>query len=153
MKKYRKFVIVVVYIIQATVIFYLGYSIGKIGGNFWEKNSTLGESTIHETEGNNMKTSIYVSGMLASYEYIEREVNLEYFYKLNNTSTYGQIIEDIGEPNGQYGSGIQYVYYEIGDDLYVSLSFNSYDKLGLMYLCTQKEILGIICPKDTLDQQ
>lgn len=49
-----------------------------------------------------------VSGILASYMHFDMKINLEYFYELDNASTYKQILEEIGEPNGQFGSGMIY---------------------------------------------
>lgn len=104
------------------------------------------------TEGEKSGNSISVSGILASYKYVDRDINLEYFYKLNNTSTYEQILEEIGEPNGQFGSGIIYQYYEIDNNLYVSILFSGseneeYDKISLIRLCTQEEVLDTIYPR------
>lgn len=148
MKKHKKTFIIVIYTIQAIVIFYLGYSARKVEENLIKKNCTkIEDAQIDEREEDNMKNAIYVTGMLATYQYIDREVNLEYFYKLNNMCTCEQIIEEIGEPNGQYGSGFTYKYYEIGNDLYVSILFSDNDRVALMRLCTQKEILDIIYPQ------
>ena len=81
-----------------------------------------------------------------------RDIKLEYFYELNETSTYEQILEEIGEPNGQVGSGMIYKYYEIDNNLYVSSLFLSsenkvYDKITLIRLCTQERVLDTIYPR------
>lgn len=63
-----------------------------------------------------------------------------------------QILEEIGEANGQFGSGMIYKYYEIDDNLYVSIDFSSsksklFDRVLLIRLCTQDEILDTIYPR------
>ncbi|MDE6687211.1 MAG: hypothetical protein K2K17_07840 [Lachnospiraceae bacterium] len=100
----------------------------------------------------NAEYAKYISGLLASYKYIDRDIELEYFYDLDNTSTYEQILEEIGEPNGQVGSGIVYKYYEIDDNLYVVIYFygsenKPFDRVGLIRLCSQEEILDTIYPR------
>lgn len=135
----KKFLVIVLCLIQIFIVFYIGYLVGKIKNNRTD-----------ELEEYDMKNSIYVSGAFASYKYIDRKINLDYFYKLDSTSTYEQIVEEIGEPNGEYGSGIIYKYYEINDDLYVSLLFFGNDEclenVSLIRLCTGKEVLDVIFP-------
>lgn len=100
----------------------------------------------------NAENSNYIAGLLASYKYIDRDIELEYFYELDNTSTYEQILEEIGEPNGQVGSGIVYKYYEIDDNLYVIIDFSGsenkpFDRVRSIRSCSQDEILDWIYPR------
>ena len=93
-----------------------------------------------------------VGGLIATWKYIEREINLEYFYQLDNTTTYQQIEEEIGEPNGSRGSGLIFPYYQIDNNLYVVASFSlnedgRYDKVGMLLLCTQDEVIEKIYPR------
>lgn len=93
-----------------------------------------------------------VGGLIATWKYIEREINLEYFYQLDNTTTYQQIEEEIGEPNGARGSGLVFPYYQIDNNLYIVASFSldedgEYDKLGMLLLCTEDEVLEKIYPR------
>lgn len=155
MKNYKKFLIILFYIIMIIIIFSLGYLLGKKGENIMKKNDGISAETDNitdEVDGKNIENQKYVSGMLASYKYIDRDIELEYFYKLDNTSTYEQILEEIGEANGQFGSGMIYKYYEIDDNLYVSIDFSSsenklFDRVLLIRLCTQDEILDTIYPR------
>lgn len=100
---------------------------------------------------NKLKTD-RVGGLMATWEYIEREINSEYFYQLDNMTTYKQIEEEIGEPNGKRGSGMVFPYYQIDNNLYVVISFSldvdgKYDKVGMVLLCTRDEVLEQIYPK------
>ena len=99
----------------------------------------------HENKKKDMQP-ICVEGLIASYEYIDRDISLEYFYKLDNTSTYNQIVEDIGIPNGYRGSGLILPYYEV-DKLYVVISFRNYTTVGEIFLCSNKERLDQIYPR------
>lgn len=134
----NKKIIIVFCLIQIIAVFCLGYWAGK------KTNTT------DKMEQSDMRNSVYVSGAFVSYKYIDRKLSLDYFYKLDSTSTYEQIVDEIGEPNGEFGSGMIYKYYEIEDDLYVSLSFNCSDKylenVSLVQLCTGNEILDVIFP-------
>ena len=155
MKNYQKYLISVFCIIMLISIFSLGYQVGKKEENIVKGNNSITSETeiiANETKGEKTGNSISVAGILASYKYVDRDINLEYFYKLNNTSTYEQILEEIGEPNGQFGSGIIYQYYEIDNNLYVSILFSSsenkgYDNITLIRLCTQEEVLDTIYPR------
>ncbi len=71
---------------------------------------------------------------------------------MDNTSTYEQILEEISEPNGQFGSGTIYKYYEIDNDLFVGIFFSCsenklFDRVLLIRLCSQDEILDTIYPR------
>lgn len=99
----------------------------------------------------NMRTS-KVGGLIATWKYIEREIDLNYFYGLDNTITYKQIEEEIGEPNGGRGSGLIFPYYQIDNNLYVVVSFSldedgEYDRVGMLLLCTKDEVLEKIYPR------
>lgn len=145
MKRYNKNLIGV-FCIVIIITFYFGYLVGKKENSV--KNITIvSEPEIDNKDKEDMKNAIYVSGMLAPYKNIDREINLKYFYGLNDASTYEQITKEIGEPNGWYGSGIIYKYYEITNDLYVSILFSENDRAALIRLCNQKEILDTIYPQ------
>lgn len=155
MKNYKKFLIILLCIIMIIIVFSLGYLLGKKGEGIMKKNDGINAETdyiIDEVDGKNIVDQQYVSGMLETYKYIDRDIELEYFYKLDNTSTYEQILEEIGEANGQFGSGMIYKYYEIDDNLYVSILFSSsenklFDRVLLIRLCTQHEVLDTIYPR------
>lgn len=98
-----------------------------------------------------MRTS-KVGGMIATWKYIERDIDLNYFYQLDNAISYKQITEEIGEPNGARGSGLIWPYYQIDDNLYVVASYSidkegRYDKVGMLLLCTKDEVLEKIYPR------
>lgn len=110
------------------------------------------QKEIDNTKTDNMKTD-KVGGLIATWEYIEREINSDYFYQLDNTTTYKQIEEEIGEPNGKRGSGIVFPYYQIDNNLYAVISFSldedgKYDRVGMILLCTKDEVLEKIYPKE-----
>ena len=62
---------------------------------------------------------ILIGNMVASYEYIDREVNIDYFYNLDGNTTYEEIQNEIGKPNGVMGSGITTPYYQVGNQYVV----------------------------------
>ena len=57
--------------------------------------------------------------MIASYEHIDRNIDLTYFYDLDVNTTYEKIVKEIGKPNGAIGSGIIIPYYQVGDQYVV----------------------------------
>lgn len=106
---------------------------------------------LSQKEMDNMKT-IQVGGLMATWEDVKREINLEYFYQLDGTITYNQIEEEIGKPNGYRGSGLVLPYYQISKNRFIVISFSldeygKYDKVGMIYLCNKKEVLEEIYPK------
>lgn len=155
MKCYKKYIIIAVHVIVVIGIFGLGYQVGKKDENIVKGNNSIKNETeivIDEVKEKNIGNSINVSGILASYMHIDRKINLEYFYGLDNASTYEQILAEIGEPNGQFGSGMIYKYYEIDNNLYVSILCSSsenkvYDKITLIKLCTQDKVIDTIYPR------
>ena len=106
----------------------------------------------HKDEGTEMEF-VMVGGVPAGWENIERNIDLEleYFYKLDNTTTYNQIVEEIGKPDGMRGMGIILPYYKVGD-LYVVIEFSTdengkLDRVGHIFLCNSDERLENIYPK------
>lgn len=73
-----------------------------------------------QEESTSMKIEpIMIGNMVASYEYIDRKVNIEYFYDLDGNTTYEEIQNEIGKPNGAMGSGITTPYYQVGNQYVV----------------------------------
>lgn len=106
---------------------------------------------LRQKEMENMRTD-KVGGLIATWKYVEREIDLDYFYQLDNTTTYKQIEEEIGEPNGVRGSGLIFPYYQIDNNLFVVISFSldeegEYDKVGMLLLCSEDEVLEKIYPR------
>lgn len=97
--------IIAILIIISTVITSL-FIVNKI-------NRKQGESTSMKIE------PILIGNMVASYEYIDREVNIDYFYNLDGNTTYEEIQNEIGKPNGAMGSGITTPYYQVGNQYVV----------------------------------
>lgn len=103
-----------------------------------------------QKEGEQLKVR-KVGGLIATWEYVDREVTLSYFYNLDNSKTYGQILDEIGKPNGYRGSGIVLPYYQVGDN-YVVIAFSrdengEYDKVAMVYLYTCDEVIERIYPR------
>jgi hypothetical protein len=69
---------------------------------------------------------IMIGNMVASYEYVDREINIDYFYDLDGNTTYEKLENDIGKPNGVMGSGITTPYYQVGNQ-YVVIWFERDD--------------------------
>lgn len=96
--------------------------------------------------------AIQVGGLVASWEYVERDVDLDYFYQLDGTTTYEQIEEEIGKPNGGRGSGLVLPYYQVNGNQFIVMSFSldeygEYYKVGAIYLCNHTEVLEVIYPR------
>lgn len=92
--------------------------------------------------------AIMVGGLPASYESIDRELDINYFYGLARGTTYQEIEEEIGRPNGGRGSGLVRSYYQVGEQ-YVVMDFSldeegGYDELSGMSLYSGEEYLGEI---------
>lgn len=88
---------------------------------------------------------IIIGDMFATYEYIDRDIPIDYFYNLNSNTTYSEIENTIGKPNGARGSGIVEPYYQVGDQ-YVVIWFScneagEYDKVLNMILYTRDKLI------------
>lgn len=96
--------------------------------------------------------SIMIGNIFATYENIDRELKMEYFYELNSNVTYQKVEGEIGKPNGGMGLGDVRPYYQVGDQ-YVVMYFlvneeGEYDKLCGMDLYTEEKYIGEIPLKD-----
>lgn len=114
-------------------------------GVFINKNKS--DRELEEDEKMGIK-SIMIGNMFATYENIDRELKMEYFYELNNNATYQKIESEIGKPNGGIGLGDVRPYYEVGGQ-YVVMYFlvneeGEYDKLCGMDLYTEEKYIGEI---------
>ncbi|MEA4832372.1 MAG: hypothetical protein VB118_07130 [Oscillospiraceae bacterium] len=92
------------------------------------------EKKIAEEYESNMKNNelfIFPGGGYATYKYIDRNLYLNDFTKIKVGMTYKEIINIIGEPNGVFGSGVQWPFYETFDKSYIILyiGLESYSKL------------------------
>lgn len=102
-----------------------------------------------QEEKSEMKlNSIMVGNVFATYENIDRELDIEYFYDLNCNTTYQEIENEIGKPNGGMGSGLVRPYYQVGDQ-YVVMDFTlneegNYDRLSGMSLYTKEKYVDDI---------
>ena len=82
--------------------------------------SCIGACILNVTKSTSMKIEpILIGNMVASYEYIDREVNIDYFYNLDGNTTYEEIQNEIGKPNGAMSSGITTPYYQVGNQYVV----------------------------------
>ena len=98
-----------------------------------------------EENGEMEVKEILIGNMFASYEYIDRDIPIDYFYNLNSNTTYCEIKNTIGKPNGARGSGIVEPYYQVGDQ-YVVIWFSrneagEYDKVLNMNLYTRDKFI------------
>lgn len=96
--------------------------------------------------------AIIIGNMIASYKYIDRNLDLAYFYDLNVNTTYKEMVNEIGKPNGAIGSGITIPYYKVGNQ-YVVIWFASdedgtYTNILEMRLYTSDTYVGDIPLKD-----
>lgn len=129
MKKYLKYVFVILIVLCFMMI----------GLCFMLKNYEVKENSQIDVK------VIMVGNMIATYEYIDRDIPIEYFYDLNSSTTYSEIKNTIGKPNGARGSGIVEPYYQVGDQ-YVVIWFShneagEYDKILEMCLYTRDKFV------------
>ena len=95
------------------------------------------------------RRAIMVQGLIASWEYRDRDVSLDYFYQLDHKVTYKQIVEEIGWPNGCRGSGIVLPYWQIDRDLFAVMFFSldesgEWDELMDLQICDHDRTLETI---------
>ena len=93
---------------------------------------------------------------MATYEYIDRKIDIEYFYDLNANTTYEEIVNEIGKPNGMMGSGLTMPYYQV-DDRYIAMLFGrdeegKYSKIFQMSLYTSDTYVGEIPLNETKEK-
>lgn len=101
---------------------------------------------------NKYPIAIMVGGLFATYEYIDRNIDIDYFYNLDADTTYEDLENEIGKPNGDRGSGLIYPYYQVGNQ-YVVVWFardedGMYTNISRMALYTQEEYVGDIPLKE-----
>lgn len=110
-----------------------------------EGNRNLIENEEMKEDGKIEIYAIKVGNLFASYEYIDRDISIDYFYNLNCNTKYEEIVNEIGRPNGGRGSGMVTPYYQVGDQ-YVEIWFSlnqegEYDKiLGMSLFSTEEYI-------------
>ena len=73
------------------------------------------------TNMNNSATFVFPGGGFATYKYIDRNLTLNDFVDIKIGMTYKDITDKLGEPNGIYGAGIQWPFYETVDKTYIVL--------------------------------
>jgi len=67
----------------------------------------------------NMNKGIIISGLVANYRSFDRSLKLEDFSQIKLGTTYREMVNIVGEPNGIAGSGLAYPYYELSDSTYI----------------------------------
>lgn len=55
---------------------------------------------------------------VVGYTYYDRKLTAEDFLQFDYSTTYDEMIECLGEENGNWGSGMTYPYYELCDGTY-----------------------------------
>lgn len=96
----------------------------------------------NELEEYKIKSSIVLLGLSAIYYDIERPdyYSLDYFCNIDGTYTYQRIINEIGEPNGTFGSGIVRDYWKV-DDKYILIHYNHESGIVLkVQQCNTEEV-------------
>lgn len=145
----KKLVLGFIFILYTTFILFIGYQLGDKEKQVEECGNIISDGDIDNHQINGVDGFIRVSGLIASYRHIDRQLKLQYFYELDATVTRQKLEEEIGKPNGQYGSGIIYDYYEIDDNLYVSImaigsESNPEGKINSLQLCTHEKTIETI---------
>lgn len=91
---------------------------------------------------------IRIGGYMASYKHIERELSMDYFYGLESDTSYEEVVNSIGEPNGEIYFGDSQPYYEVGKQ-YVVIMFSidadgNRDYIVAMGVYNQKSCVKVI---------
>lgn len=108
-------------------------------------------------ESKNMNIQyIIIANKPASYEFFDRNIKIDYFYNLSADTTYEEIVNEIGKPNGMMGSGIMMPYYK-ADDQYIALWFGrdeegEYTKISQMFIYTSDTYVGEIPLNETREK-
>lgn len=77
---------------------------------------------------------------------IERDLDISYFRDLPQGTSFQDVIDEIGEPNGYAGSGIVRPYYKVGEHYIV---FNvlateeGWGTIGALWYCTNEEVVEV----------
>lgn len=94
---------------------------------------------------------IEIGGSMATYTYVDRYVDLYYFFALNNTSSREEVEGEIGKPNGVHFS-TGFPYYEVYDG-YIAIHYSKEDnKVREILLYSQYEVRGIIYLDESLEE-
>lgn len=96
-------------------------------------------------EDDTMERQPMILGLCASYREVERPdfYSLEYFRNLDDSYTYYDVLNDIGEPNGGIGSGIVREYWQV-EDKYILLRYGLDGTILKVEQCNQKEVEEIL---------
>ena len=91
-----------------------------------------------------MKT---VAGYNYEYEYHERKLSVDNFRQFGYETTYLEVVDAVGEENGDIGDNYFYPYYELSDGTYAIIYFYSRaGSIGRIDIADRKEILYSLLP-------
>lgn len=97
--------------------------------------------------GRNEKIEM-VAGYEYEYKHFKRRLTIDDFRQFGYETTYSEVVETVGEENGDIGENYFYPYYELGDGTYVIIYFNSMGgSIGGISVADKKEILYFLLPR------
>ena len=82
----------------------------------------------------------------ASYKYYERKLTVKDFEQLDYTTTYKEMVEKLGEPNGSGGEGWVWDYYELEDGCFVICFYFGGGNLKQLSVVTGTELKYVLLP-------
>ena len=89
-----------------------------------------------------------IAGYKYEYQYYKRRLTIDDFQQFGYETTYSEVIESIGEENGDIGENYFYPYYELCDGTYAIVYFNSRgSNMQGISIADKKEILYFLLPR------
>ena len=89
-----------------------------------------------------------VNRQIVDFEYYDRKRTIKDFVQFDYDTTFEDMVEQIGEPNGMWGSGVAYPYYELSDGKFVFCNFWLYKKLIWIKMGTKNAINYVLLPAE-----
>lgn len=87
-----------------------------------------------------------VCGQTVEFKLYDRKLKIKDFEQFGYETTFEEMTKQLGEPNGMWGSGMLYPYYELSDGKFVICNFWLYSELIWIKLGTKKAFERNILP-------
>lgn len=116
---------------------------------------TNAESEIsNDEEDDDVKRQPMFLGLCATYKDVERPeyYSIEYFRSIDGNYTYYDVVNDIGEPNGTYGSGIVREYWKV-EDKFIIMHYSFEGIVLKVELCNQNEVEEVLFRNEEYEKQ
>ena len=87
-----------------------------------------------------------VAGYERDYIYYDRKLTVDDFQQFGYETTYQEVVDAVGEENGELAYNSFYPYYELSDGTYAVVNFFMGNKVHGIYIADKKEILYHLLP-------